>query len=190
MSNFSVDIVNDTLVIKCDTYWSCKCEGNIMLSKYSGIGDDIIELLNHEEMKYHEGYVYFTYGDERCEYPYKLVQYRNDCITIDTMPMWTLCNDEKTKVLFFNYKHETDTFRFKVHPPNVEYEYDEEGKLIKYDKGWDVVDDGGHVYFYNDNEVLLVANTDKDFVIGATGCEDKTKHIYIKLTNLTKKEGH
>lgn len=184
MSKFNFRVTDDTIIIESDTYWSCRCDGNILLSKYSGIGDDVIDLLKHEDIKYHVGHVYFTYGDERCEYPYELIQYKNNCIILDTTPMWTLCDDDSTKVIFFKYKDESDTIRIKVHPPNIEYIYDKNGNLIEVDKGWKVVDDGGHVYFCNDNEILIVANTDNDFVIGASKCEDDSKYIYIKLTKL------
>lgn len=168
--NINVDLDNKKIVVICNTYWSCRCDGNILLSKYSGEGNGEIDIITVDELYWHDGNIYFTYGDERCDYPHTHIYFKNPCVTLNTYPKWILCNDNSTKALYFKYKHDTDTFKFYVDAPNNE---------------WEIKDDGGHTYFHNDHEVLLVANNDEDFIIGMKGCDDTTKHIHIKLTELS-----
>ena len=161
-----MDVDNLKILITCDTFWACTCDGNILLSKFSGIGDDEIDLLKDGNTWLYNGNITFTYGDEHCYYPVLQIAY-NDFCTISTIPSYLLCVDDNNNtknVLYFKYSTQYDTFSFTV-----------DSAIDR----WELYDTGGHTYFISGNDIMIVANTTNDFVIKPTDCDDETKYVYV-----------
>ena len=55
-----------TISIASNTYWVSKVEGNFMLSKYSGIGNDTLAISAPEDIQLERGTIYFSYGENSC----------------------------------------------------------------------------------------------------------------------------
>ena len=80
MYQFSAIVTNDyTIEVTSNTYWSCKAEGNFKLSQYDGSGDAKINIEIPDDVMLAEGTVYFSYGDERCEYPVVSIYLSGGC---------------------------------------------------------------------------------------------------------------
>jgi hypothetical protein len=93
------------IIISSNTYWNCKVEGNCLLSKSNGIGNDVIEIKIPRELAYTSGKLKFSYGDERCQYPELEVFYVNDCY-IETIPSYSVCGNGNILAIPFNHKNE------------------------------------------------------------------------------------
>ena len=161
--NAEMDVDNLKIIITCDTFWSCTCDGNILLSKFSGIGNDEIDLLSDGNTWFYGGTVRFGYGDEHCDYPELQVAYNDYCV-INSFPNYILCNGVRT--IYFPYETNVDVFQVNL------------GSAID---RWEVANDGGHQYFVEGNNIIIVANTTNDFVIKPTNCNDSTKYLYIVM---------
>lgn len=165
------------IYVMSDTHWSCSCRGDLLLSKYSGEGDDTIEILDVDGLWLYDGSIHFTYGDDRCDYPVLNVRFTQDCI-LETYPQYLLCDTPKgevERVIYFPYDSERETFTIYIATPTS--------------GGWEVHDDGGHIYFVDNGYLTVVAgSSEEDFIIKARNCEDETKYIKLRLTKLNGKE--
>lgn len=167
-ANFSLTKKN--IDIESDTFWSCHCSGNLMLSKYSGIGDDTIDILEVDDLLEYNGSVYFTYGDEKCEIYELKIYYVNGCI-INTVPKYTVCieDDGSSKnVLHLSYKYPNEVIELEI---NTLGEYTIEAYA-------------DFISFKEDNKVRFIPGESVgDIIIKPKGC-DVNNWIYIKLTKL------
>ena len=112
MDTFSATVTNNqTIEVRSNTYWSCKAEGNFMLSTYDGTGNDTIIVEIPEDVMVAQGVVTFSYGDELCKYPEVGVYLSNDCY-VNTIPAYKECDDEKT--IYFYYDEPRETFNVSV----------------------------------------------------------------------------
>ena len=88
------------IIISTNTHWNCRVDGNCLLSKCSGIGNDIISITVPKQLVAVSGRITFTYGDERCNYPTIDVYYVNDCF-IETIPAFSVCEEGNILVIPF-----------------------------------------------------------------------------------------
>lgn len=106
MNTFSAEVVdNYKISITSDTSWSCQSIGNFRLSKYEGEGSGFVYIIVPEDLREGSGYVYFTYGDEKCDYPYVQIYSVNECF-IETSPKFKICDGVKTVYLYFKEEGE------------------------------------------------------------------------------------
>jgi len=172
MYEFSAIVKNDyTIEIKSNTYWNCKAVGNFKLSQYDGSGDTQIDIVIPEDVMIAEGNVYFSYGDERCEYPVVSVMLSNLCY-ITTNPSYTICDtedDNEEKVITFFYKEPREIFN---------------ASIFCFD-GWTVESDGLK-YITNNNDVMIISNEEDGEIriIPNNECEDTDNVIHIKLVKM------
>ena len=96
------------IIISSNAHWDCKVEGDCLLSKRSGFGNDTIEIKVPRELAYTSGSLTFSYGDERCVYPSLDVFYVNDCY-IETIPSYSVCGTGNFLAIPFNHKNEMFT---------------------------------------------------------------------------------
>lgn len=106
MHNFKAIAQDNIITIESNTYWSCKAEGNFMLSKYSGNGSDTINIIYYEDTEVANGTVYFSFGNETCETTSILIYSTNNCF-IDTNPSYIECDDKKIIYIYFTEPKET-----------------------------------------------------------------------------------
>lgn len=167
-ANFSLS--KKIIDIESDTFWSCHCSGDLMLSKYSGIGDDTIDVIEVDDLLEYNGSVYFTYGDEKCEMYELKIYYANKCI-IKTVPKYTVCiNDDGTtrNVLHLNYNYDNEVIEIEI---NTLGEYTIDAYM-------------DFIYFQEDNKIRFIPGENVgDIIIKPNKC-DTSDWIYIKLTKL------
>ena len=99
---------SNKIIISSNAYWDCKVEGNCLLSKRSGFGNDYIEIKVPKELAYASGKLTFSYGDERCVFPSLEVFYVNNCF-IKTIPSYSVCENENILAIQFSHKNEMFT---------------------------------------------------------------------------------
>ena len=73
-------------------------DGNCLLSKCSGIGNDTIKIIVPKELVSVSGTITFSYGDEKCKYETIDVFVVNDCY-ISTIPSYTICEEGNVLVI-------------------------------------------------------------------------------------------
>ena len=95
----------DKIIISSNTHWNCKVDGNCLLSKCSGIGNDAIKVSIPRELPSASGSITFSYGDERCNYPEIDVFFLNDCY-IRTIPSFSTCEEGNVLLMPFYYSRE------------------------------------------------------------------------------------
>lgn len=108
MYYFKAEQDRNKIIISSNTHWDCKVDGDCLLSKRNGIGNDTIEIKVPRELTYVNGTLTFSYGDERCEYPSIDVFYINDCY-IKTIPSYSVCENGNILVIPFNRPRELFT---------------------------------------------------------------------------------
>ena len=154
MDTFSATVTSDqTIEVRSNTYWSCKAEGNFMLSTYDGTGNESIIINIPEDVMVAQGVVTFSYGDELCKYPEVGVFMNNDCY-IHTIPGYKECKkpiDEEDeehqedevieKTIYFYYNEPRETF-------NV---------TVQCFDGWSV-DTTDFDYITNNNDVMIISS--------------------------------
>ena len=165
MYQFSAITTNDyTIEIVSNTYWSCKAEGNFKLSQYNGSGNTKINIEIPSDVLTAEGYVYFSYGDERCKYPVLSINLSNLCY-ISTNPNYNVCVDGKNTI-FFIYENPGEIFTVSI------FCYD----------NWTFAATSVNGCISNNNELMIIAG-EKDGQVQITPqhqCDGKNI-VYIKL---------
>ena len=131
---------NNQITVETDTYWSCKAEGNFLLSKYSGNGTDVIDIIVPEDVAVANGVVYFSFGSGECEFTGVTVYSVNNCY-IETIPNYKKCNGKNT--IFFYYTEPKETFNVSV----------------RCFDGWEV-DSSNVECIVNDDEVMVITPDD------------------------------
>ena len=129
---FDAQLSGNTIVIKSDTFWSCTVDGSIILSKYSGEKDDNLQILTtKKDMQFYYGKIFFTYGDDKCDYPSIDVYVTNDCWII-TEPMF-----DENRHLIINFENDNEMVSLKVFSNGI----------------WKAIGEGA----YKDGDKLLIA---------------------------------
>ena len=163
MNEFNAIVTdNRTIEITTNTYWSCKAEGNFKLSKYDGSGDTTISIIMPEDIMFIEGSVYFTYGDERCEFPQVSILFNNECY-IRTIPSYDVCETENVIYLFYN--EERETFNLSVFTVG----------------SWNIRNALNCIYLIGRNELTIIPLGEEggELTIFLENCEEK--EVVIKL---------
>ena len=141
MDSFSAIVTdNRTINITSNTHWACQSFGNFRLSKYEGYGNDTIEIIVPEDLKFGDGYAYFTYGDEKCDYPFLRIYSINECF-LETTPKYRVCDGIRTVMLYFKYEGEM-----------VDVTIDTNNE-------WSINSSGGLTYFIDGNKITIVAKS-------------------------------
>jgi hypothetical protein len=167
MNEFSAIVTNEQkIIVTTNTYWSCKAEGNFKLSQYDGSGDTVINVIIPEDILSVEGVVYFTYGDERCTFPYVTILFNNSCY-IKTMPSYTACttdNGEVEKIIYLFFNEEKEVFNLSVFCIG----------------NWEVRNNKHCIYLARGSELMIVSEDEDGFLeIVPLDCESNT--IIVKL---------
>lgn len=152
--------------IATNTYWSCKLEGNFKLSQYDGSGDTIIDIIIPEDIMFVEGNVYFTYGDERCEFPQMSLLFNNTCY-IRTIPSYSVCQfeDKTENVIYLFYEEERETFNISVFSVN----------------NWSVRNALNCIYLMNRNELMVVPLGEEGGELEIVPDECYDKKVIVKI---------
>ena len=146
MDKFSADTIDyKTIGITSNTSWECYSIGNFKLSKYSGNGNDTINVALPDDIKFGSGYVYFSYGTEKCDYPYITIASANDCF-IETIPKYKICDNVKTAFLY--YKNAGEIVDITIDTVNQ----------------WSVSNGNGLTYFIEGNKLSIVTKDDDTFL--------------------------
>ena len=160
MANFSAYVTSsNTISISSDTYWSCKAEGTFELSKYSGNGNDEIDVIFFDDITIANGRVIFSYGDGKCKYP-DLTVFLNNNDYIETIPNYEICEGKRKINFFFDTPGET----FYV--------------SISCFDGWSV-ESHEMPYIISGNEIMLIS-TDDDSELQIKP-QNNENIIYVKL---------
>ena len=159
---------DSTITVKSNTFWSCKVEGNFMLSAYDGLANEEgvdIDIIVPNEIEIIEGTVTFTYGDDRCKYPEIYVYQINNCI-LETTPGFIESNGRKE--IYFPNKNEGDTISIKVktaYNSLTSWTYEKIGTNSN--------------VFTNDSEMFIVVGSEQgEIKISNQYCDDS---IYIVM---------
>ena len=159
---------DSTITVKSNTFWSCKVEGNFMLSAYDGLANEEgvdIDIIVPNEIEIIEGTVTFTYGDDRCKYPEIYVYQINNCI-LETTPGFIESNGRKE--IYFPNKNEGDTISIKVktaYNSLASWTYEKIGTNSN--------------VFTNDSEMFIVVGSEQgEIKISNQYCDDS---IYIVM---------
>jgi hypothetical protein len=161
---FSAEVISSyTISVITNTYWNCKSEGNFKLSEYYGSGNTEIDIIIPDDVTYAEGFVYFSYGDERCSYPRIEIGLANLCY-ISSNPSYMICDGKKTIYLY--YEDSGETFSISVFCYGV----------------WNVSTEDDLKYITSDDGVMIISNGEDGEVVIQTNeqCEEKGK-IHVKL---------
>lgn len=154
MYTFNVTKSGNQLIVTSNTFWNCNVYGNFRLSKYSGSGNATITMSVPKELPDAHGFVVFSYGDERCEYPSIEVFLANDCY-IRTEPMYTECPNGNILKLVF--KEDGEAVSVKVYSNGI----------------WTI---NNNQDFKNGDELLISASNGKEVIITPNvDCPDNTK---------------
>lgn len=160
--NFSASVTSEgTIEIKTDTTWTCKSEGNFMLSEFYGSGDSSVNIIIPETVSVANGTVYFSYGNNSCPIKDIMVYQTNNC-HIETVPDYEMCNGSKTILL--PYKEPNELLNVSIKSFN---EWNIETNDIEYIK-------------YNGGYYIIAPDTDEQFSLislKSEGCDD----VIIKL---------
>ena len=105
MYYFKAEQEGSKIIISSNTHWNCKVDGNCLLSKCNGIGNDVIKIIVPRELPSASGAITFSYGDERCSYPEIDVYLLNDCY-ISTIPSYSVCKEGNVLLIPFYYSSE------------------------------------------------------------------------------------
>lgn len=140
---FSATVTNDyTIEITSNTYWNCKLEGNFKLSSYDGSGSTTINIDIPDDIMIAEGIAYFSFGDERCNYPEITINLANLCY-ISTYPNYNICGENKEKTIYLFYEEPHETFNISV------FCFDE----------W-VASSSNISYITNNNELMIITGNE------------------------------
>lgn len=158
---------NQTIEITSNTYWSCKVDGNFKLSKYCGEGGteekEIIDIIMPDDIMTAEGVVYFSYGDERCEYPQIYVYFANECY-ISTSPSYSKCEDEENKILF-SFNEPGEIFMLSVFCFG----------------NWEIKNETNITCITSNNEIMVISGEgDGSFYITPNLCDKNSIKVVLK----------
>lgn len=110
-------VLNDdqTITITTNTYWSCKAEGNFKLSAYDGTESTTLFIEIPKDVRIAMGEIFFSYGDERCDYPTIYVYTDNMCY-IESYPSFNECKvgEVEEKTIYFFYEEPQETFNVSI----------------------------------------------------------------------------
>ena len=141
-----------------------------MLSKYNGNGSDTIDIIFYEDTEVASGTVYFSFGNEECEFTGIPIYVTNNCI-IETIPSYRKCCDENgkncKKIIYFYFSEPKETFTISVRCFN----------------GWNVESTVAN-YIMGNGEFMVIApdNADEaELVIKTNNQCNGSDAIYVKL---------
>ena len=155
------------ITITSNTYWSCTSEGNFMLSNYSGIGDDEIEIDVPQDVAVAEGTITFSYGDDRCIYPVMKIYEGNVCY-IMTVPMFMMQNGKRH--IYFHFENKGDIFPVEIMTST--YSMD----------SWQVKETNNAYAITSDDLLTLISKESDGYVIiGPKNCDSDDFDITIHL---------
>ena len=169
MHRFSAIHDNNTgkITITSNTYWNCTSEGNFMLSKYSGVGNDEIEIDVPQDVAVAEGTVTFNYGDDRCAYPVIKIYEGNVCY-IMTVPMFMTQNGKRH--IYFHFEDKGNIFPVEIMTST--YSMD----------SWQVKETNNAYAIASDDFLTLISKEDNGYVIiGPKNCDSGDFDITIHL---------
>lgn len=156
---------NKTIEIQSNTYWSCKAEGNFMLSDYYGSGDTSIDIIIPDGTNLVEGNVYFTYGDNKCGIVNVNV-YNTDEYVINTIPSYEICDNKKT--ISFKCNDTKEVFYIEIES------YGE----------WEVTAPSGVGVIKYQGGIMLIGPenaVDTPVIIKPKGIEDDKYTVYVNI---------
>lgn len=127
-----------TISIVSNTYWSSKVEGNFMLSKYSGKGNDILVILPSEDIQIERGTIYFSYG-------------KNSCLVSPPITVLTESSN------YFSINPSYALFHGKGSVATI---------VVNSANGYKITNQDSSIFRtleYGNNKLMIISNTDKEF---------------------------
>ena len=127
-----------TITIISNTYWSSKVEGNFMLSKYSGTGNDILAISSPKDIQIERGTIYFSYG-------------KNSCVV--SPPITVLAENSN----YFSINPSYAVFHGKGSVATI---------VVNSANGYKITNQDFSIFRtleYGNNKLMIISNTDKEF---------------------------
>lgn len=127
-----------TISIDSNTYWSSKIEGNFMLSKYSGNGNDNLVILTPEDIQLERGTIYFSYG-------------KNSCVASPPISVLTENNN------YFSINPSYAVFHGKGSVATI---------VVNSTNGYKITNQDASIFRileYGNNKLMIISNTDDSF---------------------------
>lgn len=153
MDFFNAKYSEGKVFITSNTHWHTKIDGNFMLSKYSGEGDDVLDVIVDKDLSFANGNVQFSYGDDFCEnYPSIYVGYQNPKY-FKIVPNYICLNGKGSTATVTVFSNDN----FKI--PNISESY---FSVLK----------------YNENRLMIISNTDEEF-----GCDGSVSFTVNDIKN-------
>lgn len=167
---------SNTINVSANTYWSCEAIGNnFTLSKYSGVGNGVININIPSNIPFADGSVVFAYGDDKCRKK-EFTVFENNNNYIVTEPGYFICVDP-------NNNKEIKTINLFYTEPNEVFYVN-----VQCFDGWNVGNVSSNVkYVKDDNSVMIISPSDSSngelTIIPTHHGYDNENNVIVRIIN-------